>query len=188
MSSPKPTQPWDRETWTPPTPAEVSAALEPHRRRAVEASLGHYPAIFAILDCVAFGVPQSFEGAIRSEMASFSHLVLRPEPRAMIQTMFLGRVDFERLDRMHELPEVARAAVALVKSELVGGRGLGARAPPMTLAIEDSTFPGPSFCSIHFACRTVTQVAAHSASRLIRRSAAALATAGWRRRPGLTAD
>ena len=118
LSSPEPTQPWDREDWTPPTPAEVGAALEPLRRKAVAASLGHYPAIFAILDCIAFGLPQSFEGAIRSEMTSFSHLVLRPEPRAMIQTMFLGRLDYERLDRIHQLPEVARAAVALVKSEL----------------------------------------------------------------------
>jgi len=118
MSSPEPTQPWDREDWTPPAPGDVSAALDPLRRRALEASLGHYPAVFAILDCIEFGLPQSFEGAIRSEMTSFSHLVLRPEPRAMIQTMFLGRVDYERLDRMHQLPEVASAAVALVKSEL----------------------------------------------------------------------
>ncbi len=118
MSSPEPTQPWDREDWTPPAPGDVSAALDPLRRRALEASLGHYPAVFAILDCIEFGLPQSFEGAIRSEMTSFSHLVLRPEPRAMIQTMFLGRVDYERLDRMHQRPEVASAAVALVKSEL----------------------------------------------------------------------
>ncbi len=149
LSSPEPTQPWDREDWTPPSPGDVSAALEPHRRRAVEASLGHYPAIFAILDCVEFGLPQSFEGAIRSEMTSFSHLVLRPEPRAMIQTMFLGRIDYERLDRGHDLPEVARAAVALVKSELeksgeaasalaaAGVGGLG-KSPP----IRDRRQPG----------------------------------------------
>ncbi len=142
LSSPEPTQPWDREDWTPPAPAAVSSTLEPLRRKAIEASLGHYPAVFAILDCVEFGLPQSFEGAIRSEMTSFSHLVLRPEPRAMIQTMFLGRVDYERLDRIYELPEVARAAVALVKSELensddeasalaaTGFGGLG-KAPPM---------------------------------------------------------
>ena len=99
----------------------MSAALEPARRAALEASLGHYPAVFAILDCVEFGLPQSFEGGIRSEMTSFSHLMLRPEPRAMIQTMFLGRVDYERLERKRELPEVAQAAVALVKSEVEKG-------------------------------------------------------------------
>ncbi len=128
LSSPEPTQPWDREDWTPPAPASVSAALEPLRRKAIEASLGHYPAIFAILDCVEFGLPQSFEGAIRSEMTSFSHLVLRPEPRAMIQTIFLGRVDYERLDRMHELPEVARARCRAgeVGAGELGRRGLSA--------------------------------------------------------------
>jgi 3-hydroxyacyl-CoA dehydrogenase/enoyl-CoA hydratase/3-hydroxybutyryl-CoA epimerase len=123
LSSPEPVQPWDRDGWTSPAPAEVSAALEPVRRAAIEGSLGHYPAIFAILDCVEFGLPQSFEGAIRSEMTSFSHLILRPEPRAMIQTMFLGRVDFERLERKHELPEVAQAAAALVKAEVEKASG-----------------------------------------------------------------
>ena len=118
LSSPEPVQPWDRADWTSPAPADVSAALAPVRRAALEASLGHYPAVFAILDCVEFGLPQSFEGGIRSEMTSFSHLVLRPEPRAMIQTMFLGRVDYERLERKGALPMVAQAAVALVRSEI----------------------------------------------------------------------
>ena len=118
LSSPKPVQPWDCEDWLAPPPSEVSAALEPTRRAALALSLGHYPAVFAILDCVEFGLPQSFEGAIRSEMTSFSHLVLRPEPRAMIQTMFLGRVDYERLERKGELPEVARKVVRLVKGEV----------------------------------------------------------------------
>ena len=141
LSSPEPVQPWDRDAWTSPAPAQVSAALAPARRAALEASLGHYPAVFAILDCVEFGLPQSFEGGIRSEMTSFSHLVLRPEPRAMIQTMFLGRVDYERLKRKHQLPEVARASVALVKAEVekaddaapalaaAGFAGLGKAAP-----------------------------------------------------------
>jgi 3-hydroxyacyl-CoA dehydrogenase/enoyl-CoA hydratase/3-hydroxybutyryl-CoA epimerase len=141
LSSPEPVQPWDREGWTSPAPTNVSAALAPVRRAAVEASLGHYPALFAILDCVEFGLPQSFEGGIRSEMTSFSHLVLRPEPRAMIQTMFLGRVDYERLERKEQLPKVAEAAVALVKAQLekaggsapalaaAGFAGLGQAAP-----------------------------------------------------------
>ena len=141
LSSPEPVQPWDRDGLAPPAPAQVSAALEPIRSAVLDASLGHYPAIFAILDCVEFGLPQSFEGAIRSEMTSFSHLVLRAEPRAMIQTMFLGRVDYERLERRGDLPEVAQAAVALVSAEVekagaslalaaAGFAGLGKAAPP----------------------------------------------------------
>jgi 3-hydroxyacyl-CoA dehydrogenase/enoyl-CoA hydratase/3-hydroxybutyryl-CoA epimerase len=122
LSSPEPVQPWDREDWVAPSPPAVSAALEPIRRAAVKASLGHYPAIFAILDCVEFGLPQSFEGGMRSEMTSFSHLVLRPEPRAMIQTQFLGRVDYERLERKGQLPDLVAATVAAVLGELERSR------------------------------------------------------------------
>jgi 3-hydroxyacyl-CoA dehydrogenase/enoyl-CoA hydratase/3-hydroxybutyryl-CoA epimerase len=141
LSSPEPVQPWDREDWIAPAPAAVSAALEPIRREALKASLGHYPAIFAILDCVEFGLPQSFEGGMRSEMTSFSHLVLRPEPRSMIQTLFLGRVDYERLERKQQLPDLVGATVAAVLGELersrdhasalaqAGFAGLGEAAP-----------------------------------------------------------
>src|SRR5271154_5658987 len=58
LSSPERVQPWDRPDWTPPRPAEVGAALASVRRAALEASLGHYPAVFAILECVEFGLPQ----------------------------------------------------------------------------------------------------------------------------------
>ncbi len=116
LSSPSPSQPWDRDDWIAPAPADVSAALAPVKRAMLKTSLGHYPALFAILDCIEYGLPQSFEGAIRSEMTSFSHLVLRPEPRAMIQTMFLGRVDFERLERKQELPDLVERTVSAVRA------------------------------------------------------------------------
>jgi 3-hydroxyacyl-CoA dehydrogenase/enoyl-CoA hydratase/3-hydroxybutyryl-CoA epimerase len=118
LSSPSPTQPWDREDWVSSSPPAVSAALAPVRRGALEKSLGHYPALFAILDCVEFGLPQSFDGAIRSEMTSFTHLILRPEPRAMIQTLFLGRVDYERLERKGQLPVLVGKVVAAVRAVL----------------------------------------------------------------------
>jgi 3-hydroxyacyl-CoA dehydrogenase/enoyl-CoA hydratase/3-hydroxybutyryl-CoA epimerase len=118
LASPEPIQPWDRADWVAASPASVSAAVEPVRRAALKSSLGHYPAVFAILDCVEFGLPQSLEGGIRSEMTSFVHLVLRPEPRAMIQTMFLGRVDYERLERKGQLPDLVEKTIAAVRSEL----------------------------------------------------------------------
>ena len=145
-------QPWDRDDWIAPSPTSVSAALEPIRRAALKSSLGHYPAVFAILDCVEFGLPQSLEGGIRSEMTSFVHLVLRPEPRAMIQTMFLGRVDYERLERKGQLPDLvektvgrrARGAGAKPQAcQRVGGCGLhrlgrrGAGARPMSARLLD---------------------------------------------------
>jgi 3-hydroxyacyl-CoA dehydrogenase / enoyl-CoA hydratase / 3-hydroxybutyryl-CoA epimerase len=118
LSSPAPLQPWDRDDWVSRAPADVSAALAPAKRAMLKTSLGHYPALFAILDCVEYGLPQSFEGGIRSEMTSFSHLVLRPEPRAMIQTMFLGRVDYERLERKQQLPDLVEKTVAAVRAVL----------------------------------------------------------------------
>ena len=120
LSSPEPRQPWDRPDWIAKTPMEVSAALAPVKQRVLKTSLGHYPALFAILDCVEYGLPQSFEGAIRSEMTSFTHLVLRPEPRAMIQTMFLARVDYERLERKQQLPDLVPATLAAVRAVLEG--------------------------------------------------------------------
>ena len=123
LSSPAPLQPWDRDNWVAPSPTEVSAALTPVRRAALQTSLGHYPAVFAILDCVEFGLPQSLEGGIRSEMTSFVHLVLRPEPRAMIQTMFIGRLDYERLERKGQLPEIVERTIAAVRGELDRSRG-----------------------------------------------------------------
>ena len=62
LSSPEPVQPWDREDWVAPSPSAVSAALEPIRRAALKASLGHYPAVFAILDCVEFGAAAELRG------------------------------------------------------------------------------------------------------------------------------
>ncbi len=116
-----------------PPPTSVSEALAPIRRAALKTSLGHYPAVFAILDCVEFGLPQSLEGGIRSEMTSFVDLVLRPEPRAMIQTMFLGRVDYERLERKAQLPDLVEKTLppcgqssirSRTHSDALGGGGL----------------------------------------------------------------
>ena len=118
LASPSPAQPWDREDWISPAPADVSVALAPVKRAMLKTSLGHYPALFAILDCVEYGPPQSFEGGIRSEMTSFAHLVLRSEPRAMIQAIFLGRVDFERLERKQQFPDVVEKTVAAVRAVL----------------------------------------------------------------------
>lgn len=122
LSSPQPTQPWDRPDWRAPAPAVVSAAVAPGRSEALAKSLGHYPALFAILDCVEFGLPQEIEGAIRTEMALFTHLVLRPEPRSMIQTNFLGRVDYERLNRKGQLPSFVGEVVGAVRAVLGQGK------------------------------------------------------------------
>jgi 3-hydroxyacyl-CoA dehydrogenase/enoyl-CoA hydratase/3-hydroxybutyryl-CoA epimerase len=147
LSAPPAVQPWDRVEWTPPAPTEVSAAIEPVRERTLATTVGHYPAPLAILDCLEFGLPQSMDGAIRSEMAIFSHLVQRREARNMIQTMFLGRTDYERLSRKGLMPDFVGRAVAAVRSIIAesdsealaaaGFAGLRALAPVRT-----RTLPG----------------------------------------------
>jgi 3-hydroxyacyl-CoA dehydrogenase/enoyl-CoA hydratase/3-hydroxybutyryl-CoA epimerase len=111
-------QPWDRPDWVDPSPSDISSLLKPVRERILATTLGHYPAPLAILDCVEFGLPQCIDGGIRTEMAVFSHLIQRPEARNMIQTMFLGRTDHDRLHRSDERPAFVSDFVAATRSAL----------------------------------------------------------------------
>lgn len=97
-------QPWDRDDWIDPAPASVSAQIDPVRASIMAKTEGLYPAPVAILDCIEYGLAQCFDGAIRSEMAIFAHLIQRPEPRNMIQTLFLGKTDYDRHVRKESLP------------------------------------------------------------------------------------
>lgn len=117
-------QPWDRENWESLAAAEVSATIAPVREAMLARTLGHYPALHAVLDCVEWGLPQSFDGAYRTEMAVFARLIQRPEPRDMIATLFLAKTEYDRLARKGALPgwvagaiEAARAAFAAVANE-----------------------------------------------------------------------
>jgi 3-hydroxyacyl-CoA dehydrogenase/enoyl-CoA hydratase/3-hydroxybutyryl-CoA epimerase len=67
---------------------------------------------------VEFGLPQCFDGAIRTEMAVFGHLIQREEPRNMIQTLFLAKTQYDRLAKQQKLPEFVRDAVATAKSAI----------------------------------------------------------------------
>jgi 3-hydroxyacyl-CoA dehydrogenase / enoyl-CoA hydratase / 3-hydroxybutyryl-CoA epimerase len=112
LSGVKASQPWDRADWKSPSTAGIEAVVAPLRAKADPA----YPAPIAILDCVQYGLPQTFEGAIRSEMAIFAYLIQRPEARNMIQTLFLGKTDYDRLKRKDALPSFVADAVAAVKA------------------------------------------------------------------------
>ncbi len=111
LSQPEPVQPWDRPDWCADAPQEIAVHVAPRRTSADP----HYPAPTAILDCVEYGGPQCFDGAIRSEMAIFAHLIQRPEPRNMIQTLFLGKTDFDRHNRKGTLPTFVNEAVEAAK-------------------------------------------------------------------------
>jgi 3-hydroxyacyl-CoA dehydrogenase/enoyl-CoA hydratase/3-hydroxybutyryl-CoA epimerase len=130
LAATAPRQKWDRTDWIAASPLDVSAALAAVRAKVLATTHGHYPAPLAILDCVEFGLPQCFDGAIRSEMAIFSHLIQRPEPRNMIQTMFLGKTDYDRLSRKGEIPgnvtSIVAAARSIVEQASIGTEAMAA--------------------------------------------------------------
>jgi 3-hydroxyacyl-CoA dehydrogenase/enoyl-CoA hydratase/3-hydroxybutyryl-CoA epimerase len=97
-------QPWDRDGWTPLDAAPAAEALRPARARVLAETGGHYPAPLAILDCLERGLPQAMDRALRTEMEVFAQLIQRPEPRNMIQTLFLGKQDHARLAKTGALP------------------------------------------------------------------------------------
>jgi len=55
---------------------------------------------------------QHMDGAIRSEMAVFSQLIQRREPRNMIRASFLGKQAFDKARRAEAIPQAAKDAAA----------------------------------------------------------------------------
>jgi 3-hydroxyacyl-CoA dehydrogenase/enoyl-CoA hydratase/3-hydroxybutyryl-CoA epimerase len=111
-------QPWDRAGWRPADGDRASAIVDRKRAEILADTLGHYPAPLAILDCVSEGLSQPFDDAIRSEMRIFCKLIQRREPRNMIRTLFLGRLDYDRLRKSGGLPAAVEQAVAAVSEAL----------------------------------------------------------------------
>jgi 3-hydroxyacyl-CoA dehydrogenase / enoyl-CoA hydratase / 3-hydroxybutyryl-CoA epimerase len=111
-------QPWDRAGWRPADAVRVAAMIDKKRADVLADSLGHYPAPLSILDCVGTGLPQSFDEAIRAEMQIFARLIQRREPRNMIRTMFLGRLDHDRLRKAGSAGSQLERAVAEIAAEL----------------------------------------------------------------------
>jgi 3-hydroxyacyl-CoA dehydrogenase / enoyl-CoA hydratase / 3-hydroxybutyryl-CoA epimerase len=114
-------QPWDRPGWRPADVDRVAAIIERKRAAVLAETLGHYPAPLAILDCVSQGLPQPFDDAIRTEMQIFSKLIQRREPRNMIRTLFLGRLDHDRLRKAGGIPAPVEQAVTAVSEALQAG-------------------------------------------------------------------
>jgi 3-hydroxyacyl-CoA dehydrogenase/enoyl-CoA hydratase/3-hydroxybutyryl-CoA epimerase len=120
LSQPAAIQPWDRPDWRAADTSRIAAIIGVSRSKMLAGTLGHYPAPSAILDCVEQGFPQDFDGAIRTEMQIFAKLIQRREPRNMIRTLFLGRLDYERLKKKGMNPRIAEAVAAI--SNVLGAR------------------------------------------------------------------
>lgn len=116
LAASRPRQPWDRADWRAATSEAVGAALAPVRARVLAETHGHYPAPLAVLDCVEDGLPQPIGVALETEMSIFSRLIQRPEPRNMIQALFLGKLDHDRRVRADALP----AALPEIEAAVAG--------------------------------------------------------------------
>ncbi|MFA7597119.1 MAG: enoyl-CoA hydratase-related protein [Novosphingobium sp.] len=105
-------QPWDADGYQPLAHADYADAIERHRAAELARMLGHEPAPLSILECVELGLMQHMDGAIRSEMAVFSQLIQRREPRNMIRASFLGKQAFDKARRAEAIPQAAKDAAA----------------------------------------------------------------------------
>ena len=108
------TQPWDQPDWRAADAERLAELVKRCRAKVLAETLGHYPAPLSILECVEHGCAQSFEAAIRTEMRIFVKLIGRREPRNMIRTLFLGRLDQERLKKNGMNRSVDAAVAAIV--------------------------------------------------------------------------
>jgi 3-hydroxyacyl-CoA dehydrogenase / enoyl-CoA hydratase / 3-hydroxybutyryl-CoA epimerase len=116
LSHPPATQPWDGpDSRAGDTPC-LSAIVRETRKKILAETLGHYPAPLAILDCIEQGFPLAFDAAIRAEMEIFAKLIQRREARNMIRTLFLGRLDYERLKMKGMNLKVTEAVGAVSKA------------------------------------------------------------------------
>jgi 3-hydroxyacyl-CoA dehydrogenase/enoyl-CoA hydratase/3-hydroxybutyryl-CoA epimerase len=115
LSRPPATQPWDRPDWRAKDAERFAVLIAQRRADVLTETLGHYPAPLAILDCVEQGYSQLFDIAIRTEMKIFAKLIQRREPRNMIRTLFLGRLDHERLRKNGMNPNVTEAVAAIAR-------------------------------------------------------------------------
>ncbi|HKU95784.1 MAG TPA: enoyl-CoA hydratase-related protein [Vineibacter sp.] len=113
-------QPWDRPDWRPPSAPQVRGALTAIRQAVLDETGGHYPAPLAILDCLARGLPQTMDAAIAEEIDVFADLIKRPEPRNMIQTLFLGKQDYDKRRKAGTLPDFVAAVLSEVGAALNG--------------------------------------------------------------------
>jgi 3-hydroxyacyl-CoA dehydrogenase/enoyl-CoA hydratase/3-hydroxybutyryl-CoA epimerase len=111
-------QPWDRPGWRPAHVDRVAEIIERKRESVLADTLGHYPRRSRFSDRLAEGLPRSFDDAIRTEMQIFSKLIQRREPRNMIRTLFLGRLDHDRLRKAGGISASVEQAVAAVSETL----------------------------------------------------------------------
>ncbi|TDP43980.1 enoyl-CoA hydratase-related protein [Zavarzinia compransoris] len=114
LSGPEASQPWDRQVPPAVDGRAAAALLDAAWTKALADPGAFYPAPFAILDCIRGGIEKPMDRAIEWEMTVFAGLIQRPEPRNMIQTLFLGKLEHDRRAKAGALPDGLAAVTAAV--------------------------------------------------------------------------
>lgn len=187
-SGPDPRQPWDRPEWRATDAAVLSATLSAARTQVLEQTGGHSPAEPAILECLAEGLARDMDSALQAEITIFARLVQRVEPRNMIATNFLGRVEHDRAARKGMLPDWMDTFLADIRGALgvaiTGNHELALEAARFARLDVTGTLPGPDLALAEAAARRSEPWFAapqgpleHEAMRLL--GAMALAAEPW---------
>ncbi|WP_158596169.1 enoyl-CoA hydratase-related protein [Oleomonas cavernae] len=141
LSKPRPTQPWDEPDWHKGDEPAALRTVEQARQAVLAASGDRYPAPLAILDCIAGGFPRPMDEAIAWEMDVFSRLIQRPEPRNMIQTLFLGKLEFEKRAKAASLPTeldtIETAILGALRFEIETGKAAGLPLDVIDAAVQE---------------------------------------------------
>ncbi|MCW5725146.1 MAG: enoyl-CoA hydratase/isomerase family protein [Maricaulaceae bacterium] len=119
-------QPWDQDKFKipgggpyHPAGGQVFGAASPMLRKE---TWGNYPAQRYILSCVYEGLQVPMDAAIRIESRYFTKLMMRPESRNMIRSLFLSK---QALDKGGRRPAGEKAA-EIKKIAVIGAGFMGA--------------------------------------------------------------
>lgn len=125
-SGPEAIQPWDRPGYRFMTQDEVDAALKPVRERLLAETHGLVPSVTATLECLERGLAKPMDEAVEVEIDVLGPFIVRPEPRDMVRTQFLGKQVFRKAEKAGTLPsalEALKADVAAAYSAAAGAIG-----------------------------------------------------------------
>lgn len=115
-SAPEAVQPWDQPGYRFMSQAEVDAALKPVRDRLMSETRGLIPSVTATLECLERGLALPMDDAVEVEIDVLGAFIVRPEPRDMVRTQFLGKQVYRKMEKTGALPRALDALKADVSA------------------------------------------------------------------------
>jgi 3-hydroxyacyl-CoA dehydrogenase/enoyl-CoA hydratase/3-hydroxybutyryl-CoA epimerase len=117
-------QPWDRaDAITPVFSGIQRDSLADANRTMLARTHGNLPAPIALFTCLEQGLDLPFDEALDIELAEFSRLIQRAEPRNMIRTLFIGAQDYAR----HSKTGTVASELWLLSDAIADGLAVGLR-------------------------------------------------------------